>query len=229
MGEASDAATQDIATEDLKLSEKEKLLKSSGDADLEKNVQQSQELPATTRPYETNARKSHEETTLYARQTSKRSLRKLKKDEDEEDIMEETWFVIDESKSTSSSKYVIRKRKSTYKTQGKITNVEYYEDSFTIPFHKFNMNLILMQTKIENIEETVIVQRSIFRQKIIGEEIEVEELSIPTDHINLENVLPMIDHSQICDIRIVESRKQLVRKKSRIIKSLNSAKGKRKK
>jgi len=137
----------------------------------------------------------------------------LKKDEDEEDIMEETWFVIDESKSTSSSKYVIRKRKSTYKTQDKITNVEYYEDSFTIPFHKFNMNLILMQTKIENIEETVIVQRSIFRQKIIGEEIEVEELSIPTDHINLENVLPMIDHSQICDIRIVESRKQIVRKK----------------
>ena len=32
-----------------------------------------------------------------------------------------------------------------------------FEESFTIPLHKFNLSLILSQSKIENVEDTVVV------------------------------------------------------------------------
>ena len=71
----------------------------------------------------------------------------------------------------------------------------------------------MSQTKVQNIEETVIIQRRILRQKIDGDEIEIEEISLPTDSVNLETVLPMIDYSEICNVNIMESRKQIIRKK----------------
>ena len=135
------------------------------------------------------------------------------KDEEEEDIEEVTKFIIDDSKSTSSSKYIIRNRRIIHTNKDKSTWTETFEDTFTIPLHRFNLNLILSQTKIQNIEETVIIQRKILRQKVDGNEIEIEEILLPSDTVNLETVLPMIDFSEICNVSIIESRKQIVRKK----------------
>ena len=95
----------------------------------------------------------------------------------------------------------------------KSTWEEVFEDTFTIPLHKFNLNLILSQTKIANIEETIIIQRRIMRHKIVGNEIEIEEISLPSDMVNLETVLPMIDYSEICNVSIREERRQIIQKK----------------
>merc|ERR1712013_890256 len=130
-----------------------------------------------------------------------------------EDIEEVTEFIIDNSKSTSSSKYVIRKRKIIHTNKDKSTWEEVFEATFTIPLHKFNLNLILSQTKIANIEETIIIQRRIMRHKIVGNEIEIEEISLPSDMVNLETVLPMIDYSEICNVSIREERRQIIQKK----------------
>ena len=165
------------------------------------------------------------------RKTSKRTLRKvivfnsctednncflkfqLLKDEEEEDIEEVTEFIIDKNKSTSSSKYIIRKRKIIHTNKDKSTWEETFEDSFTIPLHKFNLNLILSQTKIVNIEETIIIQKRILRHRIVGDEVEIEEISLPSDSVNLETVLPMIDYSEICNVSIIETRRQIIKKK----------------
>ena len=137
----------------------------------------------------------------------------MHQNEEEENIEEVTVFKIDESKSTSNSKFIIRKRRRTHTCENRPTWTEYFEDTFTIPLHKFNLNLILSQTKIENIEETIIVQKKILKQNILGKEVHIEELSIPTDLVNLESVLPLIDFSEITNFSIVERRKEIIRKK----------------
>ena len=73
------------------------------------------------------------------------------------------------------------------------------------------MNLILSHTKVHDIEETVILERSIQRLKQSEDTIEIEELKLPCDSMNLENVLPMIDFNEISSIVIKEERKQIIR------------------
>ena len=111
----------------------------------------------------------------------------------EENIQEIVYFVIDEDRSTENSKFVKRKRKVVHKDlNDKETSVEIFEDTFTIPLHKFNLNLILSQTKIQNIEETLIVQRNIKKKKVNEDVVEIEVINLPTDSVNLETVLPMV-------------------------------------
>ena len=136
----------------------------------------------------------------------------MSKEEAEETIEEVINFVIDEKRSTTSSKFIIRKKKVVHKQNDIETHSELFEDTFTIPLHKFNLNLILSQTKVHNIEETVILERSIQRSKQNEDTIEIEELKLPCDSMNLENVLPMIDFNEIGSILIKEKRKQIVKK-----------------
>jgi hypothetical protein len=140
-------------------------------------------------------------------------LLKLTEQEEQEDQAETTEFIVNDKLSTSSSKYIIRKRTVTHSSKDGSIKTEVFEDTFTIPLHKFNLNLILSQTKNFNIEETVILSRKITQQKKRGYEIETEEIVLPTDTVNLESVLPMIDYTDICNIRIVETRRQIIRKK----------------
>ena len=136
----------------------------------------------------------------------------MSKEEAEETIEEVINFVIDEKRSTTSSKFIIRKKKVVHKQNDIETHSELFEDTFTIPLHKFNLNLILSQTKVHNIEETIILERSIQRSKQSEDTIEIEELKLPCDSMNLENVLPMIDFNEIGSILIKEKRKQIVKK-----------------
>ena len=136
----------------------------------------------------------------------------MSKEEAEETIKEVINFVIDEKRSTTSSKFIIRKKKVIHKQNDIETHSELFEDTFTIPLHKFNLNLILSQTKVHNIEETIILERSIQRSKQSEDTIEIEELKLPCDSMNLENVLPMIDFNEIGSILIKEKRKQIVKK-----------------
>ena len=136
----------------------------------------------------------------------------MSKEEAEETIEEVINFVIDEKRSTTSSKFIIRKKKVIHKQNDIETHSELFEDTFTIPLHKFNLNLILSQTKVHNIEETIILERSIQRSKQSEDTIEIEELKLPCDSMNLENVLPMIDFNEIGSILIKEKRKQIVKK-----------------
>ena len=121
--------------------------------------------------------------------------------------------MIDESRSTENSKFVKRKRKVVHKDlNNQETSVEIFEDTFTIPLHKFNLNLILSQTRVQNVQETLIVQRNI-KKKIVQEDlVEIEVINLPTDSVNLETVLPMIDHTDICSFVISEVRRQIVKK-----------------
>jgi hypothetical protein len=134
-------------------------------------------------------------------------------DEDEEVIVESIEFVINESKSTSSSKFVVRKRTVLHRIEKEDKEwSEVFEETFTIPLHKFNMSLILSQTKIENVEETVVVSRRILRKKLDGASgTEQEEIELPTESArDLESRLPMIDFTDITNIRMVETRRQIV-------------------
>ena len=135
----------------------------------------------------------------------------MSKEEAEENIEEVINFVIDESKSTTNSKFIIRRKRVVHKQNDKETHSELFEDTFTIPLHKFNLNLILSHTKVHDIEETVILERSIQRLKQSEDTIEIEELKLPCDSMNLENVLPMIDFNEISSIIIKEERKQIIR------------------
>ena len=122
--------------------------------------------------------------------------------------------MIDETKSTNNSKFVKRKRKVVHKDiNNQETSVEIFEDTFTIPLHKFNLNLILSQTKVLNIEETLIVQRNIKKKNVKEDVVEIEVINLPPDCSNLETVLPMIDHTDICSFVITESRKEIVKRK----------------
>ena len=135
----------------------------------------------------------------------------MSKEEVEDTVEEIINFVIDESRSTANSKFIIRRKKVVHKINEKEIHTEIFEDTFTIPLHKFNLNLILSQTKVHNIDETVILGRSVQRLKQNDETIEIEELKLPCDTMNLENVLPVIDFNEISSIVIKEERKQIVK------------------
>jgi len=234
--ETSDATAHDIvAQEELKISEglDNKNNRDISDTEIKhsvskrttkslKKVSDSSDSPTETRPGITNIENTIEDSSSKMRKTTKRTLRKLHKEEEEEDVEEITKFLIDDSKSTSSSKYIVRKRRIIHRNKDQSIQEELFEDTFTIPLHKFNLNLILSQTKIQNMEETVIIQRRILRQRIDGDEIEIEEISLPADSVNLETVLPMIDYSEICNVSIIEMRRQIIRKKVKKVSKIET-------
>ena len=50
--------------------------------------------------------------------------------------------------------------------------------------------------------------------------VEIEDINLPTDSVNLETVLPMIDHTDICSFVITEVRRQIVKKNVSTFSSL---------
>ena len=139
--------------------------------------------------------------------------------EEEETVEETISFMIDEKKSTSSSKYIVRRRTVLHKSsKDEKESIEVFEESFTIPLHKFNLCLILSPSKIENVEDTVVVSRTVVRAKTDDKSAETEEIDLTSAEAarDLESTLPMIDFSEISNIKIVERRKQIVRTKVRL-------------
>ena len=127
-------------------------------------------------------------------------------------------FMIDENKSTSSSKYIVRRRTVSHKSsKDEKESIEVFEESFTIPLHKFNLSLILSQSKIENVEDTVVVSRTVVRTKSDSKS-ESEEIDMTSESASrdLDSILPMIDFTEISNIKIVERRKQIVGSKVRV-------------
>ena len=127
-------------------------------------------------------------------------------------------FMIDENKSTSSSKYIVRRRTVSHKSsKDEKESIEVFEESFTIPLHKFNLSLILSQSKIENVEDTVVISRTVVRTKSDSKS-ESEEIDMTSESASrdLDSILPMIDFTEISNIKIVERRKQIVRSKVRV-------------
>ena len=138
--------------------------------------------------------------------------------EEEENVEENISFMIDENKSTSSSKYIVRRRTVSHKSsKDEKESIEVFEESFTIPLHKFNLSLILSQSKIENVEDTVVVSRTVVRTKSDSKS-ESEEIDMTSESASrdLDSILPMIDFTEISNIKIVERRKQIVRSKVRV-------------
>ena len=128
-------------------------------------------------------------------------------------------FLIDEKRSTSSSKYVVRRRTVLHKSsKDEKESTEVFEESFTIPLHKFNLSLILSQSKIENVEDTVVVSRTVVRAKTDSKS-ETEEIDLTSESASrdLDSILPMIDFTEISNIQIVERRRQIVRRKVRVL------------
>ena len=138
--------------------------------------------------------------------------------EEEENVEENISFMIDENKSTSSSKYIVRRRTVSHKSsKDEKESIEVFEESFTIPLHKFNLSLILSQSKIENVEDTVVISRTVVRTKSDSKS-ESEEIDMTSESASrdLDSILPMIDFTEISNIKIVERRKQIVRSKVRV-------------
>ena len=138
--------------------------------------------------------------------------------EEEENVEENISFMIDENKSTSSSKYIVRRRTVSHKSNNnEKESIEVFEESFTIPLHKFNLSLILSQSKIENVEDTVVISRTVVRTKSDSKS-ESEEIDMTSESASrdLDSILPMIDFTEISNIKIVERRKQIVRSKVRV-------------
>ena len=125
-------------------------------------------------------------------------------------------FMIDENKSTSSSKYIVRRRTVMHKSSGEEKeSMEVFEESFTIPLHKFNLSLILSQSKIENVEDTVVVSRTVVRTK--SDSSKSEEIDLTAESArDLDSILPMIDFTEISSIKLVERRRQIVKTKVRL-------------
>ena len=125
-------------------------------------------------------------------------------------------FLIDENKSTSSSKYVVRRRTVLHKSsKDEKESIEVFEESFTIPLHKFNLSLILSQSKIENVEDTVVVSRTVVRTK--SDSSKSEEIDLTAESArDLDSILPMIDFTEISSIKLVERRRQIVKTKVRL-------------
>ena len=139
--------------------------------------------------------------------------------EEEELVEENISFLIDENRSTSSSKYVVRRRTVLHKSsKDEKESTEVFEESFTIPLHKFNLSLILSQSKIENVEDTVVVSRTVVRAKTDSKS-ETEEIDLTSESASrdLDSILPMIDFTEISNIQIVERRRQIVRRKVRVL------------
>ena len=129
--------------------------------------------------------------------------------EEEETVEENISFMIDEKKSTSSSKYIVRQRTVLHKSsKDEKESIEVFEESFTIPLHKFNLSLILSQSKIENVEDTVVVSRTVVRTKSDSKS-ESEEIDMTSESASrdLDSILPMIDFTEISNIQIVEKRR----------------------
>ena len=79
------------------------------------------------------------------------------------------------------------------------------------------MSFIVPQTKVENAEEMIILEKNITQQKPKGSGgLEMEEVSLPPEKVNLESVLPMIDYTEISNVKIVEQRKCIVKRKVNI-------------
>ena len=138
--------------------------------------------------------------------------------EEEELVEENVSFLIDENRSTSSSKYIVRRRTVLHKSStDEKESSEVFEESFTIPLHKFNLSLILSQSKIENVEDTVVVSRTVVRAKTDSKS-ETEEIDLTSESASrdLDSILPMIDFIEISNIQIVERRRQIVRRKVRV-------------
>ena len=125
-------------------------------------------------------------------------------------------FMIDENKSTSSSKYIVRRRTVMHKSsREEKESMEVFEESFTIPLHKFNLSLILSQSKIENVEDTVVVSRTVVRTK--SDSSKSEEIDLTAESArDLDSILPMIDFTEISSIKLVERRRQIVKTKVRL-------------
>ena len=125
-------------------------------------------------------------------------------------------FMIDENKSTSSSKYIVRRRTVMHKSsREEKESMEVFEESFTIPLHKFNLSLILSQSKIENVEDTVVVSRTVVRTK--SDSSKSEEIDLTAESArDLDSILPMIDFTEISSIKLVEVRRQIVKTKVRL-------------
>ena len=125
-------------------------------------------------------------------------------------------FMIDENKSTSSSKYIVRRRTVMHKSsREERESMEVFEESFTIPLHKFNLILILSQSKIENVEDTVVVSRTVVRTK--SDSSKSEEIDLTAESArDLDSILPMIDFTEISSIKLVERRRQIVKTKVRL-------------
>ena len=125
-------------------------------------------------------------------------------------------FLIDENKSTSSSKYIVRRRTVMHKSsREEKESMEVFEESFTIPLHKFNLSLILSQSKIENVEDTVVVSRTVVRTK--SDSSKSEEIDLTAESArDLDSILPMIDFTEISSIKLVERRRQIVKTKVRL-------------
>ena len=93
--------------------------------------------------------------------------------------------------------------------------MEVFEESFTIPLHKFNLSLILSQSKIENVEDTVVVSRTVVRTK--SDSSKSEEIDLTAESArDLDSILPMIDFTEISSIKLVERRRQIVKTKVRL-------------
>ena len=125
-------------------------------------------------------------------------------------------FMIDENKSTSSSKYIVRRRTVMHKSsREEKESMEVFEESFTIPLHKFNLSLILSQSKIENVEDTVVVSRTVVRTK--SDSSKSEEIDLTAESArDLDSILPMIDFTEISRIKLLERRRQIVKTKVRL-------------
>ena len=125
-------------------------------------------------------------------------------------------FLIDEKRSTSSSKYIVRRRTVLHKSsKDEKGSSEVFEESFTIPLHKFNLSLILSQSKIENVEDTVVVSRTVVRTK--SDSSKSEEIDLTAESArDLDSILPMIDFTEISSIKLVERRRQIVKTKVRL-------------
>ena len=94
-------------------------------------------------------------------------------------------------------------------------SMEVFEESFTIPLHKFNLILILSQSKIENVEDTVVVSRTVVRTK--SDSSKSEEIDLTAESArDLDSILPMIDFTEISSIKLVETRRQIVKTKVRL-------------
>jgi len=129
----------------------------------------------------------------------------LRDNEEIADEKETIEFIVDFNKSTVNSKFIVRKR-TVVTESNSATKTEVFEDTFTIPLHKFNMNLILSQAKVINVDETIIIMRKVVNT------LDSTEIDILTD-VNLETLLPTIDHNEISHIKIIESRRHIVKKK----------------
>ena len=91
---------------------------------------------------------------------------------EDEKICETVVFKIDEAKSTKSVKFVVRTRIVKHEQNNKQWT-EVFEDTFTIPLHNFNTNVLVnqddrttQQSNVINVQKTIFIQRKVSILKI---------------------------------------------------------------